>query len=186
MGRCRQPFDRTPRRTWRVLCRGSPRGNPYSGFTPISRALFGHRLPPGARRFFCFWPGQGCVAVRALLETRVLPSLKSVLDPVQLVFFPGKALNLATRTTACHTQAVLQLWVGWMQPALWGRQWAAPPQLPGPATLACAHAWFWVPFCGRGLVLEPMWSDGGRGAETELGPPCQSARWCCYSHALGG
>ena len=35
-----------------------------------------------------------------------------------MVAFLGKALHLASRTVACHTQAVLQLWVGWMRLAL--------------------------------------------------------------------
>ena len=60
----------------------------------------------------------GRVAMRALAEAGFLISPKSVLDPAQLVSFLGKALNLATRTVACHTQALLQLWVGWMQPPI--------------------------------------------------------------------
>ena len=57
-------------------------------------------------------------AVRALVEAGFLMSPKSVLDRVQLVSLLGKALNLALRTVACHTQALLQLWVGWMRLAL--------------------------------------------------------------------
>ena len=53
-----------------------------------------------------------------LVEAGFLISPKSVLDPVQLVSFLGRSLNLALRTVACHTQALLQLWVGWMRLAL--------------------------------------------------------------------
>ena len=60
----------------------------------------------------------GCAAVRAMVEAGFLFSPKSALDPVQPVFFLGKALNLATRTVACHTQALLHLWVGRMRLAL--------------------------------------------------------------------
>ena len=60
----------------------------------------------------------GRAAVRVLVEAGFLISPKSVLDPVQLVSFLGKALNLASQTVACHTQALLQLWVGWMRLAL--------------------------------------------------------------------
>ena len=60
----------------------------------------------------------GRAAVRALVGARFLISPKSVLDPVQLVSLSGKVLNLASRTVACHAQALLQLWVGWMRPAL--------------------------------------------------------------------
>ena len=60
----------------------------------------------------------GCAVVCAVVEAGFLISPKSVLDPVQLVSFLGKTLNLASRTVACHTQALLQLWVGWMRLAL--------------------------------------------------------------------
>ena len=60
----------------------------------------------------------GRAAVRALVEAGFLINPKSVLDPVQLVSFLGKARNLATRTVSCHTQALLQLWVGLMRLAL--------------------------------------------------------------------
>ena len=60
----------------------------------------------------------GRAAVRALVEAGFLIRPKSVLDPVQLVSFLGKALNLATRTVTCNTQALLQLSVGWMRLAL--------------------------------------------------------------------
>ena len=55
----------------------------------------------------------GWDAVRALVEAGFLISPKSVLEPVVLVSFLGKALNLSTRTVECPTQALLQLWVGW-------------------------------------------------------------------------
>ena len=58
------------------------------------------------------------VDVRALVQAGFLISPKSVLDPLHLVSFLGKALNLASRTVACHTHTRLQLWVGWMRLAL--------------------------------------------------------------------
>ena len=60
----------------------------------------------------------GRAVVRALVEAGFLISPKSVLDLVRLVSFVGKALNLASRTVVCHTQALLQLWVGWVRLAL--------------------------------------------------------------------
>ena len=58
------------------------------------------------------------LAVRAFVEAGFLISPKSVLDLVQLVSLLGKALNVATRTIAGPTQALLQLLVGWMRLAL--------------------------------------------------------------------
>ena len=60
----------------------------------------------------------GRAAVRALVEAGFSISPKSVLDPVQPVSLLGKALNLATRTVACHTQALLQPWMACMRLAL--------------------------------------------------------------------
>ena len=54
-------------------------------------------------------------SVRTLVESGFLISPKSVLEPVVRVSFRGKALNLSPRTVECHTQAPLQLWVGWMR-----------------------------------------------------------------------
>ena len=54
----------------------------------------------------------GRAAVRTLVEAGFVISPKSILDPVQLFSFFGKALNLASRTVACNTQALLQLWDG--------------------------------------------------------------------------
>ena len=108
--------------------------------------------------------------MRVLVEAGCLISPKSVLDPVQLVSFLGKALNLATRTVACHTQGRLQLWVGWMRLALGegnGRHLRSYL-----AKLARAPAWSGMPFWRQGMVLAPVGSDGGQGAATEPGPAC--------------
>ena len=55
----------------------------------------------------------GRADVCAWAEAGFLISPKGVLDPLQPVAFTGK-VNLAARTVAYHTQALLQLWVGWM------------------------------------------------------------------------
>ena len=47
-----------------MLSRGSPRGNPFLGFTSTSRTLFGPSAShPGPGRFFRFRPGAGLPAV---------------------------------------------------------------------------------------------------------------------------
>ena len=94
------------------------------------------------------------LCVRALVEAGFLISPKSVLDPVQLVSFLGKAscLPYPSSTSA----------VGGLDAASpWGRQWAAPVQLPGPAKLACVPAWSWVPGRGAGSGGVKRWTGSG-------------------------
>ena len=92
--------------------------------------------------------------MRDLVQAGFLICPKSVLDPVQLVSFLGKALNLASRTVACHTQALVQLWAGWMQLALGdggglhlGSYLGLPDWHVRPRGLGCpfgAGAWCWL------------------------------------------
>ena len=56
--------------------------------------------------------------LRTLVKARFLISLKSVLELVIMFSFVGKALNLSNRSVECHTQALLQLWVGLMRLAV--------------------------------------------------------------------
>ena len=96
----------------------------------------------------------GSDAVRAPVDAGFLISPKSVLEPVVLVCFSGKALNLSTRTVECHPQALLQLWVGWMRLAVGGDEgrhlrgflglvkWHVRPCSPG--CPFAAGTWFWL------------------------------------------
>ena len=109
-------------------------------------------------------------AVRALVEAGFLISPKSVLEPVVLVSFLGKALNLSATTAESHPQALLQLWVGWMRLAVGGDEGRRLRGFLGllnwhvqPRGLGC--------FCGRGR------GDGYSGVGRWVGKGSQ-ARVC--------
>ena len=102
---------------------------PYFCQTALARILQGV-LPPGVMLvhyvddLLLAYTEEGVLreasfaALCAQVEAGFLMSPNSVLHPVQLVSLLGKALNLASRTVACYTQALLHLWVGWMRLAL--------------------------------------------------------------------
>ena len=125
-------FDSGRARVFRLLRWRLPFGRKYSPYfcqLALARVLQGV-LPSGVLLvhylddFLLVYTEEGVLreagraVVRALVEAGFLIRPKSVLDPVQLVSFSGKALNLALQTVACHTKALLQLWVGWMRLAL--------------------------------------------------------------------
>ena len=95
----------------------------------------------------------GSDAMHAPVDAGFLISPKSVLEPMVLVSFLGKALNLSTRTMECHPQALLQLWVGWMRLAVSGDEGRRLRSFLGllnwhvqPRGLGCpfaAGAWCW-------------------------------------------
>ena len=154
--------------------------SPYFCQTAQLRVLHGV-LPPGVLLvhylddFLVAYTEEGVLreagrtAVRALAESGIPINPKGVLDPLQLVSFLGKALNLASRMVACHTQALLQLWVVWMRLALGGGARLPLRSCLGllnwhvrPLRLGCpfgAGAWCWV-WWGRKVDGEQQPSHG--------------------------
>ena len=103
-------------------------------------------------------------------------SPKSLLDPLEVVGFLGKSVNLSARRIASHPHALLQLSVGWILIAVGGGggEIPPPPQLSWVAQLPCPAARLGLPLCGGGMVLAAVGKVGEWGQATQSGTAPQS------------
>ena len=157
--------------------------NPYLRQTILARVLQGV-LPPGVLLmhylddFLPIYTEEGVLrddgraAVRACVQEGFVIGPKSVLHPVQLVPFLGKALNLVSRTVTCQTHTLLQLCVGWISLALGDGGGLHLGSYLGLLTWYVRPRGLGCPFGAGGLVLAPMGWDGGWGTPAESRVAC--------------